>query len=32
MKQREKRAAMELPVNAARFEVYYMDMYMDEGG
>ena len=32
MKQMEKRATMELPVNAARFEVYYMDMYMDEGG
>ena len=32
MKQMEKRATRELPVNAARFEVYYMDMYMDEGG
>ena len=32
MKQMEKRATMELPVNAARFEVYYMHMYMDEGG
>lgn len=32
MKQMEKKAATGLPANAARFEVYYMDMYMDEGG
>lgn len=32
MKHTEKRAAREVPANVVRFEVYYMDMFMDEGG